>query len=217
MSIYEGITNLSRPGELKSVGWNYAVLGFAFVADATSWITAFRQLLKQKRTDESFWESIRTSKDASVFIVFGEDTADLAGLLVAFPGVFVEHQLHSHYADVIASIMVGLILAIVAIFLVYKSLLIGEAADTEIVLAVQKIVQGHPAVTQARRPLSMQLSPEEVFLALDVQFKSDLPASELVKVIDELKERIRQDHASVGKIFIDIQKLEEKKDGQNYT
>src|SRR5512138_779349 len=133
MSIYEGLTSLSQTGEMKNVVWNYAVLGFAFLADGTSWTIAFRQLLKQKRKGESFWRSIRTSKDPSVFIVFGEDTADVAGVFVAFVGVFLSQRLHSHYPDVIASMVIGLILAVVAAYLVYesKSLLIGEAADPE--------------------------------------------------------------------------------------
>src|ERR1041384_2090966 len=109
MSIYEGITSLSQSDEMKNIGWNYAVLGFAFLADGTSWTIAFRQLWKQKRDNETFWHTIRTSKDPSVFIVFGEDTADVAGLVVAFLGVFLGQQLHSHIPDVIASIIIGLI------------------------------------------------------------------------------------------------------------
>ena len=209
MSIYEGITNLSETGELKNVGWNYAVIGFAFVADGTSWTIAFRQLWKQKRKNESFWDSIRTSKDPSVFIVFGEDTADVAGLFVAFLGVFLGQQLHSRLPDVIASIIVGVILAIIAVYLIYesKSLLIGEAADAEIVARVQKMVHEHPAVEKVQVPLTIQLSPKEVFLAVDVQFKPDLQATELVKVIDELEEEIHQEQQSIGKIFIEVERL----------
>lgn len=212
MAIYEGITSLSHPTEMKSVGWNYAVLGVAFLADGTSWTIAFRELLKLKRTGESFWQSLKTSKDPSVFIVFGEDTADVAGLLVAFLGVFLGQLLHSHYPDVIASIVVGLILAVVAVFLAYesKSLLIGETADPELVNEIQKLVQKHPAVEQAKRPITVQLSPNNVFLALDVQFKPHLPASELVKVVDELEDKIHQEHPEVGKIFIEIEKLKEQ-------
>lgn len=217
MAIYEGITNLSHPGELKNVGWSYVVLGVAFAADGTSWTIALRQLLKQKREEESFWHSLRTSKDPSVFIVFGEDTADLAGLLVAFLGVFLGQMFHSHYPDVIASIIVGLILAFVAVFLAYesKSLLIGETADPEVIDNVQKLVERHPAVEQVKRPLTVQLSPNEVFLALDVQFKPDIPAAELVKVVDELEDRIHQEHANVGKIFIEIEKVKEPKQSQS--
>ncbi len=211
MAIYEGITNLSQGGELKNVGWNYAVLGVAFAADGTSWTIAFRQLMKQKREGESFWHSLRTSKDPSVFIVFGEDTADLAGLLVAFLGVFLGQLLHSHYPDVIASIVVGLILAVVAVYLAYesKSLLIGETADPEVVNHVQELVQSHPAVVKAKRPLTVQLSPNEVFLALEVQFKPHLQADELTRIIDELEDKIHQEHKDIGQIFIEMERLKE--------
>jgi divalent metal cation (Fe/Co/Zn/Cd) transporter len=93
--------------------------------------------------------------------------------------------------------------------------LIGEAADAETVAAVQKLVQEHPAVIQARRPVTMHLSPKEVFLALDVQFNPDLPASEIVKVIDELEQKIHQEHNSVGQIFIEVERLKESEHTQN--
>lgn len=209
MSIFEGVTNLSQPHELKNVGWNYAVLGFAFMADGTSWVIAFRQLMKQKRPGETFWHSLRTSKDPSVFIVFGEDTADLAGLLVAFLGVFLGSRLHSGYPDVIASILVGLILATIAIYLIYesKSLLIGEAADAELVTAVQKTVQNHPEVEKVERPRTVHLGPDEVFLVVEVQFKPDLPAEELTRVVEELKKMIQQEQTSVRQIFIETEHL----------
>jgi cation diffusion facilitator family transporter len=205
MSIYEGLTHLSHPEKLKSPGWNYAVLGFAFLADGTSWVVAFRNLLKVRKPHETIWHSIRSSKDPSVFIVLGEDNADLAGLLVAFLGIYLGELLHNPYLDVIASLLVGAILIVVALFLVYesKSLLIGETADRETLKAIRELVEKHPAVTRSKWPLSMQLGPNEVFLALNVQFKSELSVSRLVKVIDELQNQIRQNHTNISEIFIE--------------
>jgi cation diffusion facilitator family transporter len=218
MAIYEGITNLSHPEQVSNPGWNYAVLGLAFLADGISWIIAFRKLYGQKKSGESFWHLLRTSKDPSVFMVFGEDSADIAGLLVAFLGIFISQQLRNPYPDVIASIVVGLILVVVAAFLAYesKSLLIGEAADREIVAAVQKLVQDHPAVNKAGQPLSVHLGPENVFLALDVQFKPNLQTSELVKIIDDLKNMIHREYESIGQIFIEMQGLKDAKDKQTH-
>jgi cation diffusion facilitator family transporter len=219
VAIYEGLTRLSHPEELKSVGWNYVVLGFAFLADGTSWTIAFRQLWKQKKDGESFWRSVTQSKDPSVFIVFGEDSADVLGLLIAFFGVFLGQRLHSRLPDVIASILVGLVLAVVAIYLAYesKSLLIGESADSDVVRDIQKFVESHPAVLHLERPLSIHLSPHEIILTLNVQFKRDLQASELIGIIDELKEQIRQQHQDVAQIFIEADKPkgEKKAEGRD--
>lgn len=84
---------------------------------------------------------MKGSKDPSQFIVFGEDAAAFTGLLVAFLGVFLGQVLHNPYPDRIASITIGIMLALVAIFLMYesKSLLIGETADAEVIKHVRKV------------------------------------------------------------------------------
>jgi len=209
MSIYEGITHLEHPTELRSPVWNYVVLGSAFIAEGISWSIALRELLKKKDADESFWEGLRASKDPSIFIVFGEDTAALAGLSVAFLGIFLGHQLNSHYPDAIASLIIGLILSLVAIFLAYesKSLLVGETAAPKTVEGIRKLVLGHPAVENMRRPLTMHFGPNEILLSLDVQFQSQLQASKLVKVIDELEMQIHQKYPNISQIFIEVEGL----------
>ena len=211
MSIYEGITHLINPAELKNPLWNYGVLAFAFILEGISWSIALREFLKRKRPEESIWTSLRSSKDPSVFIVLGEDSAALTGLIVASFGVFLTERFQSPIPDGIASILIGIILGIVAIFLAYesKSLLIGETADLTMIKDVHKLVLNDPNVEQARRPLSMHFGPNEIFLSLDVQFRQDLPASELVKVVDELERKIHQHYPSVGRIFIETEGLKD--------
>jgi cation diffusion facilitator family transporter len=121
MSIYEGITHLQHPNELQNPTWNYVVLAVAFIVEGISWSIAYRELLKNKDPEESFWRNLRVSKDPSIFVVFGEDTAALTGLVVAFLGIFLGYQFNSHVPDAIASMIIGLILAAIAVFLAYES------------------------------------------------------------------------------------------------
>lgn len=209
VSIYEGVTHLAQPYELRSPTWSYLVLGVAFLVEGTSWTIAFRELRKRKDPHESFWQGLKASKDPSIFIVFGEDTAALAGLLVAFLGIFLGYQLNSHYPDAIASIVIGLILAAMALFLAYesKSLLVGETANRKIVADVQKLVLDHPSVEEMRRPLTMHFGPDDILLNLDVQFQADIRAAELVKVIDELEMEIHDKYPSIRRIFIEVEGL----------
>lgn len=209
MSIYEGITHLIHSEALRDPFWNYVVLGVAFLVEGVSWGIALRELLHRQDAEESFWHNLRTSKDPSVFIVFGEDTAALAGLVVAFLGVFLSHQLNTPVPDGIASIIIGLILASVAFLLALesKSLLLGETADPKIVAGIKQLVLEYSAVEQVRRPMTMHFSPREILLNLDVQFKPDLSAAELVKVIDDLEQHIRQSYPSIRRIFIEVDGL----------
>ena len=214
MSFYEGVVSLIHPVELKSPIWNYVVLGVAFVAESISWTLAFRKLSKEREHDESFWQTLRRSKDPSAFVVFGEDTAALAGLMVAFGGIFLGEQLQSHYPDAVASMIIGLILAVVAIFLAYesKSLLIGETADLELISGVEHMVREHAAVEDMRRPLAVQLGVNDIFLALDVQFKPHLSSAKLIDVVDELEKNIRREHKSVKQIFIETERLKKARE-----
>lgn len=114
----------------------------------------------------------------------------------------------------IASILIGLILGVVAIYLAYqsKSLLIGETADFKLVDQVEKLVRNYPQVEDLHRPITVHLSPHNVFLALEVQFKPDLQVSELTDVIDKLKKNIHKNHKSVKRIYIEISKLKDASD-----
>jgi cation diffusion facilitator family transporter len=209
MSIYEGITHLRHPAELRNPAWNYIVLAVSFVVEGISTWIAVREFLKQKEDNESFWHGLQTSKDPSIFIVMGENVAAMAGLIVAFFGVFLGHQLDSHYPDALASIVIGLILATVAIFLASesKSLLVGESANLMTVEGIQQIVSNHPAVFNMRSPLTMQFGPKEILLNLYVKFNSGLSASELVKVVDDLETDIREKYPDIHQIFIEVEGL----------
>jgi cation diffusion facilitator family transporter len=214
MSIYEGINHMLDPSEMRSPGWNYIVLAVAFLVEGVSWFIALRELLKRKDPDESFWQGLQASKNPSIFIVFGEDSAALVGLLVAFIGVFLGHNLNSPYPDAIASIIIGFILAIVAFFLANesKSLLVGETANQKTINGIRELVLNHQAVENMRNPLTMHLGPDEILLNLDVQFKPDLTAAQVVSVVDELEGQIRKKYPGIRQIFIETEGLKKTGD-----
>jgi cation diffusion facilitator family transporter len=208
MSLYEGITHLRRGTEVADPRWSYAVLAIAFVAEGSSWTIALRTLLRERR-GRSLWRTIRYSKDPAVYTVLAEDTAALLGVLVAFSGVFIGHRFKTHYADGSASIVIGMILAAVALFLAHesKSLLTGESADARIIVRICELAQADPAVDRVRRPLTMYFGPREVLLNLDVEFQPELSAREVTEAVDRLERRIRQEEPVIKRIFIESESL----------
>lgn len=210
-AIYEGVTSLSNNKPLENPLWNYVVLGIALAAEGYSLLVSFRKIRQAQKNGVSFWETLETSKDPAILVVFGENFADVAGVLIALVATFLGEVLHSRLPDVIASMLIGLLLAAVAGWLAYqsKSLLIGETAHLHLVTDVQETIRQHPAVAKARRPLTMQLGPQDVLLCLDVQFKPELRAEDVVKVVDELEAKIRAEHPTVHHIFIETDRLVE--------
>ena len=209
MSVYEGITHLIHPNPLEDPTWNYATLGLAFVFESVSWWIALKEL-REQIGDRGLWKSLRTSKDPSLVTVFFEDSAALAGLVVAFLGVFLGHRLNSPTADGLASIAIGLILAAVAVFLVRESkgLLLGESADPAVVQDIHEMARSLPAVADVRCPLTMHFGPQEVLLNLEIDFRPGLPPGEITQAVNRLEQEIRERHPEFKRIFIEARALQ---------
>jgi cation diffusion facilitator family transporter len=204
ISVYEGILHLLHPSPLEDPLWNYIVLGAAVVFEGTSWTFALKGFLASKG-EGNIWRAIRESKDPTSFAVLFEDSAALLGLLVAFLGVFFSHRLNNPYLDGAASVVIGLLLATVALLLAYesRSLLIGESADPKVLASVRALAEADPAVVKIRRPLTMHLAPRQVLLTFDVQFRKGLSATEVVEAVDRLESRIRSKHPEIQQIFLE--------------
>lgn len=209
MSIYEGIKHIQYPEKLTNIVWNYAVLGGAFLFEGTSFLIAIRSLNKERSIRGSFFQRVHISKDPSHFVVIYEDGAALAGLLVAAIGVFVGSHFNLPVADGIASIIIGLLLAFVAVLLTIESrdLLLGESMQTYEVDDIIRLVKMDKNVERMRRPLTMHMAPNDVLLALDVQFDHKLSSTELSATIKRLENSIREAHPEIKRIYIEATNL----------
>lgn len=208
MSFYEGIKHIQHPVSLTDPTWNYVVLAIAVVVEGIAWWIALKELLKT-RGEKSLWHALRASKDPAVYTVLAEDTAAILGLFVAFLGVFLGHRLDNPYFDGGASIVIGVILTAVAVFLAYESkgLLVGESADKSVIEHIRYLATAEPGVERVGTPLTMYLSPDQVLLNLDVQFRRDLPASEVMSAVERMEQAIRKEHPQIKRIFIEAEAL----------
>ena len=208
MSFYEGISHLLHPHPLEDPMWNYIVLGLAIVFEGISWSIAWKEFQPQKGK-QSIWQAIRTSKDPTIFTVLFEDTAAILGLIVAFIGVFFGHLLNNPYLDGTASIVIGVILAVVAMVLAYESrgLLLGESANSSTVASIREIAASDPAVEGVMRVLTMHFGPEEILLNLEIQFSKNLSAAEVASAVDRLEQSICNKHPNIKHTFIEAQSL----------
>jgi cation diffusion facilitator family transporter len=203
MSVYEGITHITHPHRGDPT-WSYVVLGLAFAFESVSAFLAFKAFRKELKGAGVF-ATIRASKDPTTFTVLFEDTAALAGLIVAFLGILLGDLLDNPYLDGVASIVIGLILACVAVFLAYetKGLLIGEGVDPETLQSIRSIAAEDGAVEQVKKSLTMHFGPHEVLLAIDLEFKQHLTATEVADAINRVEAAIRARHPEIRHIFIE--------------
>lgn len=209
MSIYEGVVHLQHPSELRDPAWSFAVLAAAFVFEMISFVIAFREFRREVE-GKSLWRAFRTSKDPSVFTVLAEDAAALAGLVVAFIGVWLTWLLQEPAWDGAASIVIGALLALVAVFLARESkgLLVGESADMELVRGARGLIDSDPAVERVEQALTMHLGADQILLAVDAVFRPQLSARELVEAIERIEGKIRLRYPAIQRVFLEAHGLQ---------
>ena len=208
VSVYEGVMHILRPAPQESVAVNYAVLALAFVFDGASWWVALREFQTVKG-GQGYLRAIRHSKDPATFAVLLEDTAALLGLLAALLGISLGHVLGRPELDGAASVLIGLILCLAAALLARESkgLLIGERLGPEAREAIRKAVAAEPAVARAVRGASMHLGPDDVLVALEVEFRPGLSAADAAAAIDRLDRAIRAARPEVKHLYIEAQSI----------
>lgn len=209
ISIYEGIQKVLHPHPIESVFINFIVLGLALIFEGVAWYIAF-QSFQTTRGKRGFVEAVRQSKDPTVFTVLFEDSAAMLGLVVAGIGIACAYYLDLPWLDGVASIVIGLILAVTAVVLAIetKGLLIGEAAAPELVSDIKAIVEATPTVDMLNEIRSLHRGPNDVLLALSIDFEDNLPAGKVEAAIYQMEIAIKQRFPVVRRLFIEVQSKE---------
>lgn len=205
VSAYEGLLHILHPEPIANPLWNYIVLILAIIFEGYSFMVALKTF-RAVQGDQSIWRSIHTSKDPTTFTVLFEDTAALLGLVVALVGVYLAHAFNNPFFDGAASIVIGVILALVAVLLAYESkgLLIGEAADPETINNIRRLAASDPHVQRVNNILTMHFGPNSIMLALDVRLRSELSAAEVKQTVDRIEAAIRQRYPDIRHIFTEF-------------
>lgn len=169
LSIYQGVQKIMHPEPIRMAWVNFAVLGTAFVFEAISLAVAYRQF-RARTSRTSLVSAMVHSKDPSLFAIVLEDSAALAGLVIASAGVGGAVWLHLPWADGAGSIGVGLVLTGVALFLANetRSLLTGEGADRELRKAVRERLDADDRVVALEEVRTLQLGPTRVLVTATV-------------------------------------------------
>lgn len=206
VSLYEGVVKVLEPHPVESVWVSYVVLILSMLFEGYSWTVAFKEF-RQSKGKSSAVEAVQRSKDPTVFTVLLEDSAALLGLVAALAGIFLAQYLAIPELDGVASIVIGLLLAAVAVFLAREtmSLLTGEALEPAIRQNIARIVAADPAVLRLNEQLSMHFGPNEALLTLSIDFRSDLSADAVEEAVTRIEHRLREAHPLIKRIFIEAQ------------
>jgi divalent metal cation (Fe/Co/Zn/Cd) transporter len=158
-----------------------------------------------QKGDQGWWAFIRDTKNPELPVVLLEDFGALLGLMVALVGIGLAQVTGEARFDALGSIVIGGLLGAIAIVLAIemRSLLIGEAASDRDQAAIREALAETPSVNQIIHMRTQHLGPDQLLVALKLQFDRDLSMEALVVGIDDAEARIRERVPTAKLIFIE--------------
>ncbi|MDR4517048.1 MAG: cation diffusion facilitator family transporter [Nitrosomonas sp.] len=212
VSIYEGIRHIISPEPITNPYINYIVLGLALLFEGAAWYMALKEFNKG-RGKWSYVKAVRRAKDPSIFVVLFEDSAALLGLMVAFLGVLLTQVTGILWFDGLASIIIGFILATIAIWLAIetKGLLIGESANSEVNQEIHAIATSHSGIDHVNEVLTLHMGPGFILVNISIDFMDNLSAAEVEETIAAIDQEIKSRNVLVKRVFIEAERRKARK------
>jgi cation diffusion facilitator family transporter len=206
-AVTEGVHTILRGGRAEGhFAVSYLVLAVAFVLESISLRTALRQV-RGKAAD---WETtpkryLALTSDTTVKAVTFEDSAALAGLLLAAAGLGLAQLTGDAVWDGLASVLIGVLLAVVAGALgqANLSLLIGRSVPPDVLERVRGEVSALPHIAEVGEVLAVYLGPAQMLIAVQVHFTDGATAAEVEQVADEVERRLRAEFPGARYVLVD--------------
>lgn len=204
-ALYEGVQKLVHPHETSHFALALAILVVAILLETFSLRTAIKEARKIKSDSISWWKFIKDAKEPELPVVLLEDVGAEVGLSFALLGVVVAHLTGEPRWDAAGSLAIGVLLIAIACILAVemKSLLIGEAAAVEVEAVITTALMGSPEVRKIIHMKTMHLGPEEILLAVKIEFNSALSVAQLAEAIDEAERRARAATGATLMIYVE--------------
>src|SRR5262245_1088627 len=204
ISVYQGVDHLRHPVPMDSPRVNYIVLAIAAVFEGTSWTLAYRRF-RPRALKYGTVRAVAREKNPTDLAVLFEDSAALVGIFVAFCGVLLGKLTGSSTYDAIASLLIGVILAVAAWWLARetKGLLIGESANREIVAGIARLAQDHAGIERVNEVLTMHMGPNYILAGVSVEADCKLPRAQTEQLSDQIDRAIRDAYPNVKRVFVE--------------
>lgn len=201
-SVYEGIHRWMAPEPLESAPVALLVLGVAVVLESFSLWGALREINKE-RQGRPFLRWFRETRQSSLLVVAGEDTAALAGLAIAFGAVLMSIGTGDPRWDAAGSIGVGLLLMLVAwaILREVKGMIVGQSTSPEAQRAICDLIESQPEVVRLTRLTTLQWG-ERVVVAVHAQFRPLGSDHALVAAAARVRQAVEAQFPQVGWVVV---------------
>jgi divalent metal cation (Fe/Co/Zn/Cd) transporter len=176
VSIWHGIQQLIEPQEASNYLVAYVVLAIAFVLEGASFTQAMTQARRlAAERDRSVTNYVLNTSNPTLRAVFAEDAAALIGITIAAIGVALHQVTGSVTPDAVGSILVGVLLAVIAVFLIDRNrrFLVGEIVRPEVRQQVLRDLVERPDIDRITYLHLDYVGPGRLYLVAAVDMAGD--------------------------------------------
>lgn len=184
VTVYHGVSSLLHPHAAEIGPVTFAVLGFSFLIEGGVLLFATRGLMQQAG-GLGFWRYLREKADPAAVAILLEDGAAVLGLVLATVGIVLSWLTGNPMFDSLASIIVGLLLGVIAVYLVMENreLLLGRAVPDEVEQRFESLVRARPSIAGLHAVKTRQLTPETFTFKAEVRFSEAFVAAKLAEAL----------------------------------
>lgn len=203
-ALYEGYHKISHPEPLTSPVIAIAILVVAIGLESYSFRTAMVES-KPLKGSGSWWQFIRRSRNPELPVVLLEDTGALLGLVFALFGVGLTIITGNAIWDGIGTMMIGALLGVIAVILMVEmhSLLIGESATGEELIAIEAALVGTDNVERVIHLRTQYLGPEEMLVGAKIALAPSTDLATVAAAIDNAEAAVRAAVPTAHLIYIE--------------
>jgi cation diffusion facilitator family transporter len=176
VSVTHGVQELLAPESAGDFVVGYVVLAVSFALEGVSFLRSIRQA---KPEAESFQRDliahVMATSDPTLRAVFAEDAAALVGVVIATAALGAHQLTGSGKPDAIGSILIGGVLAVVAIVLINgnRRFLVGEEVDPRVRAATLQALLAMPEVDRVTYLRLEIVGPRMITVIGDVDLVGD--------------------------------------------
>jgi cation diffusion facilitator family transporter len=204
VSVTHGIQELSHPSPATDFVVGYVVLALSFVLEGISFLRSVRQARHTADLmDRDLLGAVMATSDPTLRAVFAEDSAALIGLVIAAVGLGAHQVTGSSTPDAVGSILVGVLLAAVAIVLIDRNrqFLIGEEANPRLRAAAIQALLAEPEVARVTYLRLEFVGPRQVSVVGDVDLTGDETESNVAVRLRALEAKLDASPAVAGAVL----------------
>jgi cation diffusion facilitator family transporter len=204
VSVTHGVQELLNPEPATDFLVGYVVLALSFLLEGISFLRSVRQARPAAALlERDLIEQVMATSDPTLRAVFAEDAAALLGLVIAAVGLGAHQVTGSSVPDAVGSILVGLLLAAIASYLIDRNreFLLGEEADPRIRSAVIRALLQEPEVARVTYLRLEFVGPRTVSVVGDVDLTGDETESHVAARLRALEAKIAASPVVAGAVL----------------